>query len=171
MPPGVHNAQHGHAGPRRGSALSQAAQIKATPAGAAHNAQSCGSPQRDSAPIRLKLANELSNNFPEKFDISRGLVNTAGAHHACEGVSQDARADRYRPSSERMTEHTTIAFHPTRAGNDAAMPSRWTVAAIADLFSLPFADLIFRAQQVHRTHHPPNAVQLSTLISIKTAGV
>ncbi len=37
-------------------------------------------------------------------------------------------------------------------------------------FALPFADLIDRAQRVHRAHHDPNAVQVSTLLSIKTGG-
>ncbi len=36
------------------------------------------------------------------------------------------------------------------------------------LFALPFNDLLFRAQSVHRAHFDPNAVQLSTLLSIKT---
>ncbi|WP_308389359.1 biotin synthase BioB [Acidithiobacillus sp. AMEEHan] len=39
---------------------------------------------------------------------------------------------------------------------------------ILELFSLPFNDLLFRAQQVHREHFTPNAVQCSTLLSIKT---
>ncbi len=43
-------------------------------------------------------------------------------------------------------------------------------AAIEALFELPFNDLIYRAQTVHRTHFDPNAVQLSTLLSIKTGG-
>lgn len=47
---------------------------------------------------------------------------------------------------------------------------RWSVAAIEALFKLPFADLLYRAQQVHREHFDPNAVQLSTLLSIKTGG-
>jgi biotin synthase len=47
---------------------------------------------------------------------------------------------------------------------------RTDVDAIDALFSLPFADLLLRAQQVHRAHHAPNAVQLSTLLSIKTGG-
>jgi biotin synthase len=47
---------------------------------------------------------------------------------------------------------------------------RWSVAAIEDLFALPFNDLLFRAQQVHRDHFDANAVQLSTLLSIKTGG-
>jgi biotin synthase len=35
---------------------------------------------------------------------------------------------------------------------------------------LPFADLLFKAQQIHREHFDPNQVQLSTLLSIKTGG-
>ncbi len=47
---------------------------------------------------------------------------------------------------------------------------RWSVAEVEALFRLPFADLLYRAQQVHREHFDPNAVQLSTLLSIKTGG-
>lgn len=42
--------------------------------------------------------------------------------------------------------------------------------SIEALFDLPFNDLIYRAQSVHRRHFDPNAVQLSTLLSIKTGG-
>jgi biotin synthase len=49
-------------------------------------------------------------------------------------------------------------------------PSRWSVADIEKLFSLPFSDLVYRAQVVHRQHFDPNAVQVSTLLSIKTGG-
>ena len=49
------------------------------------------------------------------------------------------------------------------------MPA-WTLKAIEDLFNLPFNDLLYQAQQVHRTHFNPNEVQLSTLLSIKTGG-
>ncbi|MDR5867103.1 biotin synthase BioB [Halomonas koreensis] len=44
----------------------------------------------------------------------------------------------------------------------------WTLEEIQALFALPFNDLLFRAQQVHRAHFDPNAVQVSTLLSIKT---
>jgi len=47
---------------------------------------------------------------------------------------------------------------------------RWTVDAVATLLALPINDLLHRAQQAHRAHHDPNAVQLSTLLSIKTGG-
>jgi biotin synthase len=46
----------------------------------------------------------------------------------------------------------------------------WTLEAIEALFNLPFNDLLFQAQQVHRQHFNPNEVQLSTLLSIKTGG-
>jgi len=45
-----------------------------------------------------------------------------------------------------------------------------TVDAALELFALAFADLLLRAQHVHREHHAPNTVQLSTLLSIKTGG-
>ena len=44
----------------------------------------------------------------------------------------------------------------------------WTLPEVEALFALPFMDLMFRAQRVHRAHHDANAVQLSTLLSIKT---
>ncbi|HEY0268820.1 MAG TPA: biotin synthase BioB [Methyloradius sp.] len=47
---------------------------------------------------------------------------------------------------------------------------RWSVAEIVALFELPFSDLIHRAQTVHRGNFDPNAVQVSTLLSIKTGG-
>ena len=49
-------------------------------------------------------------------------------------------------------------------------PSAWTVAQIEALLDLPFSDLIHRAQLIHRQYHNANAVQLSTLISVKTGG-
>ena len=48
--------------------------------------------------------------------------------------------------------------------------NRWSVAEIEALFALPFSDLIHRAQSVHRENFDPNAVQISTLLSIKTGG-
>ncbi len=45
-----------------------------------------------------------------------------------------------------------------------------SVAEAEALFDLPFNDLLFRAQTVHRTHFDANQVQLSTLLSIKTGG-
>jgi biotin synthase len=57
--------------------------------------------------------------------------------------------------------------HRRRAAEEAV---RWAPAAVEALFAQPFADLLYRAQQVHREHFDANAVQLSTLLSIKTGG-
>ncbi len=46
----------------------------------------------------------------------------------------------------------------------------WTRAEIAALYDLPFGDLMFHAQTLHRRYFAPNQVQLSTLLSIKTGG-
>jgi biotin synthase len=46
----------------------------------------------------------------------------------------------------------------------------WTRGEIAELFDLPFDELMWRAQSVHRAHHAAGEVQLCTLLSIKTGG-
>ena len=48
--------------------------------------------------------------------------------------------------------------------------SDWSREEIRALFDLPFLDLLFQAQPVHRAWHVANEVQLSTLLSIKTGG-
>ena len=63
---------------------------------------------------------------------------------------------------------TTIEFVKSVVAKQEV--ERWSVAEIAALFELPFSDLIYRAQTVHRQHFDPNAVQISTLLSIKTGG-
>jgi len=65
---------------------------------------------------------------------------------------------------------TTINEDPPASVHSGAATPRWTVAAVETLFATPFNDLIHRAQTVHREHFDANAVQLSTLLSIKTGG-
>ncbi|AOJ32716.1 biotin synthase BioB [Burkholderia metallica] len=70
-----------------------------------------------------------------------------------------------------MTQAQTAAtVQPDAIPVAAPAAPRWRVADVVALFELPFNDLIFRAQQVHREHFDANAVQLSTLLSIKTGG-
>ena len=68
-----------------------------------------------------------------------------------------------------MSSHP-ITFHPAQAAVAPIIAKTWTVEDIVALFNLPFNDLIFRAQQVHREHFDPNEVELATLLSIKTGG-
>jgi biotin synthase len=63
------------------------------------------------------------------------------------------------------------AGHERNCMNPAALGAvrhDWSLAEVQALFALPFIDLIFQAQRVHREHHVPNTVQMSTLLSIKT---
>lgn len=48
------------------------------------------------------------------------------------------------------------------------MKKTWTLAEAQDLFNQPLIDLVFQAQTVHRQHFKSNALQVSTLLSIKT---
>ena len=54
--------------------------------------------------------------------------------------------------------------------SENAVRHDWTHAEVRSLFELPFNDLLYRAQSIHRRHFDPNAVQISTLLSIKTGG-
>jgi biotin synthase len=56
-------------------------------------------------------------------------------------------------------------------GNTApALRGDLSLARVRETHDLPLTELVFRAQQVHREHHTANAVQLCTLLSIKTGG-
>ena len=59
---------------------------------------------------------------------------------------------------------------PNARAADNAQSRHWNVDQIAAMFDLPFNDLLYRAHGVHRENFDANAVQLSTLLSIKTGG-
>ena len=70
---------------------------------------------------------------------------------------------------------TVATLSPEALRRTASAPApgaagRWRIADIEALFARPFMDLVFQAQQVHREHFDPSAIQLSTLLSIKTGG-
>ncbi len=66
----------------------------------------------------------------------------------------------------------TIAFHTAakKVAATVAANEIWPVAEVAALFELPFNDLMWQAQQVHRANFDANEVELATLLSIKTGG-
>ena len=66
---------------------------------------------------------------------------------------------------------TSSSNHATPlTASPIATNKRWQLAEIVALFELPFNDLIWQAQNVHRANFDPNAVQISTLLSVKTGG-
>lgn len=66
------------------------------------------------------------------------------------------------PSPAAAQASAPLHFHRPLAAIDSS--------AAEQLFELPFLDLLYRAQTVHRQHHRANEVQLSSLLSIKTGG-
>lgn len=58
--------------------------------------------------------------------------------------------------------------HHTPSPASSPQSETWSREEVSRLFDLPFNDLLFRAQTVHRENHRPNSVQLSSLLSIKT---
>ena len=69
---------------------------------------------------------------------------------------------------QTITLHRPRPAVPLVAANDKT--ERWSVDAIEALFQLPFPELLFRAQTVHREHFNPTHVEFATLLSIKTGG-
>ena len=66
---------------------------------------------------------------------------------------------------------TSSVNEATGVGADSATSTvRWSRQRVEKLFDSPFNDLLHRAHSVHRRHFDPNAVQLSTLLSVKTGG-
>jgi biotin synthase len=63
-----------------------------------------------------------------------------------------------------------LALDRAPAQDPGAIRHDWSRDAVRALFALPFPDLMFEAQRIHRRHFDPREVQISTLLSIKTGG-
>src|SRR5271155_1333622 len=75
--------------------------------------------------------------------------------------------------SQGNVEGTSMVFNrETRADRVERPECRhdWTPEEVLALYRIPFNDLIYQAQTVHRAHFDSNVVQISTLMSIKTGG-
>ena len=64
----------------------------------------------------------------------------------------------------------TAGINASAAGTADGWGVIWSARQVEALFDSPFNDLLHRAHSVHRRHFDPNAVQLSTLVSVKTGG-
>lgn len=63
-----------------------------------------------------------------------------------------------------------VTFHKKPASLNTATPNTWPIEDVLALFELPFNELLFRAQEIHRTNFPAGDIELATLISLKTGG-
>ena len=86
-----------------------------------------------------------------------------------------------QPSSAPVTTERPIQLVPKKpvlnahgCGGDCTDPNfdngRWPRSKVLDLFNLPFNDLLWQAQQVHRQHWDANEIEHATLLSVKTGG-
>jgi len=69
-----------------------------------------------------------------------------------------------------MNAPTPATTSGTTHSNPEASPPRWSTAEVAALYEMPFINLLWRAQAIHRRHFDANEVQRSTLLSVKTGG-
>src|SRR3984893_13666627 len=76
--------------------------------------------------------------------------------------------DSDQANNEIMTRELTGTSTATHS--DASLRFDWTKPEVQSIYRTPLADLLFRAQTVHRQFHPPDRVQTCQLISIKTGG-
>ena len=63
-----------------------------------------------------------------------------------------------------MDQRIVTSATPAAVDLSGAVRQDWTRDEVRALFDLPFPDLIFHAQRIHRIHFDPRAVQLSTLL-------
>ena len=94
-------------------------------------------------------------------------------NHAHEGRSCSGKGDCHTRAQTQGRAHTPAneqAFPIASKEQATYANARWPVADIEALFNLPFPELMFRAQQVHREHFDPSEVELAALLSIKTGG-
>ncbi len=75
------------------------------------------------------------------------------------------------PASVHATQAQPMHWHPPAAAVAAdSGHQRWSVEAVQQLLDLPFMELLYRAQTVHRQHWPDGEIELATLLSVKTGG-
>ena len=72
------------------------------------------------------------------------------------------------PTMENRTYRPVETDHQNNLGGEVR--TDWVLDEVRSLFDLPFNDLLFKAQNIHRVWFNPNKVQMSTLLSIKTGG-
>ncbi|MGH8790735.1 MAG: biotin synthase BioB [Cupriavidus necator] len=69
-----------------------------------------------------------------------------------------------------VAEQTVTLHRAPRREAAASIAQRWSVEDVQALFELPFPELLYRAQTVHRQHFDPTQIEFATLLSVKTGG-
>jgi biotin synthase len=113
----------------------------------------------------------------ENSDRSRALLlwapypesaTYAGRPRISTASALGAPSKRLRRGGGELNASERRNLEKVRRMSESGVVKSWTVAEARAVYELPLTELTFRAQSVHRDYHPPNAVQLCTLLSIKT---
>ena len=76
----------------------------------------------------------------------------------------------YASPQEVFMTIATQTLAGTKPAQTAVSAETWSVDAVAELYELPFNDLLYRAQEIHRAHFASGEIELATLLSIKSGG-
>jgi len=127
-----------------------------------------GSPSRLSlATAHRSLSTAPKENFNDtqvvidRYSSSPSPVNATGLETAADRLPNDA-----------LDRNALYDHEDTRemGGVTASVHNNWTKQEIAEIYDLPFHELMYRASTVHRMYWDPSEVQQCTLLSIKTGG-
>jgi biotin synthase len=132
------------------------------------------------------LASAMTGRFPSlsRFVATRSLSTAQHPSNSMLPPLPPVVIDRFKTSPPSTTMSTPRLPNNVRdrnalfddeearhmGGVTAAVRNDWTKQEIADIYSLPFHDLMYRASTVHRMYWDPSEVQQCTLLSIKTGG-
>ncbi len=109
---------------------------------------------------RIKLLSAQGNSVKQSM---HKLISEDEARHSSQDCGTIQLAMVCQKVWVRMNSVVPLIF------SSSSRPT-WSIERIVALFELPFTDLLFQAQTVHRQHFDPTQIQLSTLVSIKTGG-
>ena len=131
------------------------------------------------APATRLFASALSRRFArQQAALARSALR---AYSSTSHQAMNVVVDKYKavtPSSGGRLPNDVIERNAlydeedsrTMGGVTATVRHNWTKQEIADIYSLPFHELMYRASTVHRMYWDPSEVQQCTLLSIKTGG-
>ena len=129
---------------------------------------------------RLKSFDSSSGNFlakncrylstapKENFDDMQVVIDRYNSNPNSLGA--DAVPDRLPNDAQDRNDLYFDEEAREMGGVKASIRNNWTKQEIADIFTLPFHELMYRASTVHRMYWDPSEVQQCTLLSIKTGG-
>jgi len=109
----------------------------------------------------------LSTAPQESFNDMQVVIDR---YNSSPALAADAIPDRLPNDAQDRSDLYFDEDSREMAGVVASIRNNWTKPEIAEIYSLPFHELMYKASTVHRMYWDPSEVQQCTLLSIKTGG-